>query len=776
MKQHVTILAFLFVTLASFGQQYNVSGVVKDSTNGEDMFGVKVRVQEISNFGASSDPYGFYSLSLPPGNYTLEFRASGYNTKTIKVNVVDQSIRINLELGVESAVKEIAEVKVTAKKKETVMDGTPGETELDLQQARELPNFGGVPDVVEHAKRQPSFKSAGEGNSGYYVRGGGLDQNLVMLDETVLYNPSHLLGFFSVFNADALKTATTYSGGIPAQYGGRTSSVLDITMKDGNSKKFGVSGSLGLIAASAMVEGPIQKDKGSFMISGRRTYADLFLRLSPDDGINQSALYFYDLNMKASYKLTENDKIYLSGYFGRDNFGFGEDFGLQWGNAMGSVRWNHIFDNNLFMKTTVSYGTYDYEFGFGADEDRISLQSVIRDWNFKQHYKLRLNESNVLKFGYESVFHTIEPGNLTAGSNTGIETTDAEPDYALESALFIQNETKFGNRLSLNYGLRYSLFHQLGSGTAYEFDDIGNVTQETSYDNGDLIQFYHGLEPRFSANYLVKDSGNVALKLGYNRNFQYMHLLTNATTSTPTDVWIMSSNNTLPQIADQISFGYFQNSKNGMYKFSSEVYYKYMQNTIDYRNGANVFLNDAVEGDLVYGTGESYGIEFSLKKEIGKLQGFIGYTLSKTTRQFDEINDGEKFSARQDRTHDVSIGAVYRFHPKWTVSTNFVYYTGDAVTFPTSKYAIDGYIVPFYSERNGYRMPDYHRLDLGLTWYNKKTEKFESNWNLSVYNAYGRENAYSIAFQPSEADPNVTEAVQLSLFRWIPTITYNFKF
>ncbi len=772
------IFAILFICFCStvFGQdeKYAISGFVRDSSNGEDLYGITVRVAELENVGARTDPYGYYVLKLRPGTYTLQFRGIGFEDKEVKIDLTSD-VQLDLELAVPSEIQNLSEVKVSAKKEnENITSGTPGEIKLEIEDIKKLPTFGGEVDIVEVAKRQPGFKTAGEGNAGYYVRGGGLDQNLVLLDEAPIYNPSHLLGFFSVFNGDAVKGATIYKGGIPAEYGGRTASVMDIRMKDGNAKRFGVSGGLGLIASRLTLEGPIVKDKGSFMLSGRRTYADLLLKLSDDPSLNSTQLYFYDVNLKANYRLSPKDKIYLSGYIGRDRFGFQDAFGLNWGNLLGTLRWTHVFKQNLIMQTSLIYSDYDFEFGFGTDDDELSVQSVIRDINFKQGFALTINEKNKLKFGYNVIHHTIESGNIRAGSNTGINPYEADPDYGIEGALYVQNDHQISKRFKLNYGLRLSTFNQVGAGTAYEFDESGALLSTQEYGDWENIQFYYGLEPRLSANFVIDSVSSV--KFGYNRNYQYTHLLSNATTSTPTDVWIMSSNNVKPQIADQLSLGYYRNFSDNMYETSVEIYYKDMQNVIDYRTGASTFLNEELEGDLIYGDGESYGIEFFVRKRKGKLTGFAGYTLSRSLRQFDEINGGEKFSARQDRIHDFSISAMYDITDRLSVSANFVYYTGDAVTFPTGKYEVEGMQVPHYSERNGYRMPDYHRLDLALTWQNKKKKRFESSWNFSVYNVYGRENAYSISFEQNEDNPAINEAVQLSLFKWVPTITYNFKF
>ena len=757
-----------------FGQtdKATISGQLKDGENGEDLPFATVSVKELPGIGVTSNIYGFYSLSLPKGEFTIVYQFIGYSTAEKKL-IFDKDITVNIELS--PSAQSLKEVVISAEKdNQNIISNEGSVTKLDAKSIKELPTFGGEVDIVKVMQTQPGVKTAGEGGSGYYVRGGGLDQNLVLLDEAPVYNPSHLLGFFSVFNGDAIKGATMYKGGMMPEYGGRTSSVMDIRMKDGNAKEFGVSGGLGIIASRLTVEGPIVKNKGSFLISGRRTYADLFLGLSQEEGLNQSKLYFYDLNLKANYRISDKDRIFLSGYFGRDQFGFDDVMGMNYGNATGTFRWNHVFSSKLFSNTSVIYSDYGYEFGFGQDEDRIALQSVIKDYNFKQDFSLYASNKHTLKFGLNAIHHTIEPGNLSTGSNTGINSEDAEEKYSIEGAFYIQDEFKLTERLGLNYGFRYSLFQQLGPGTEYSFNNKGEYEDEKVFDYGEYMQYYGGFEPRLSANYLLNPISSI--KLGFNRNYQYMHMLTNATSSSPTDTWIMSSKNVKPQIADQVSLGYFRNFKDNMFETSVETYYKDMQNVIDYRSGANVFLNEQLEGDLVYGDGRAYGVEFMVKKNKGKLTGWLGYTLSRSEKQFDEINNSSWFPARQDRIHDINLVAMYKINDKLTLSGNYIYYTGDAVTFPSGRYEVDGKVVPYYTERNGYRMPDYHRLDLGLTWYTKKTEKFESSWNFSLYNTYGRENAYSISFRPNENDPTITEAVQMSLFKWVPSITYNFKF
>lgn len=646
-------------------------------------------------------------------------------------------------------------------------------TRIDPKSIETVPVLLGEKDIMKTLQLTPGVKSAGDGNSGFFVRGGGLDQNLILLDEAPVYNASHLLGFFSVFNSDAIKDVTLYKGGIPAQYGGRGSSVVDVTMRDGNSKKFGASGGIGLISSRLTLEAPIVKDKGSFVISGRRSYADLFLKLSSDEKIKETALYFYDLNMKANYKLGEKDRIFLSGYFGRDNFNLAKTFAFGWGNSTATVRWNHLFSDKLFSNTSLIYSNFDYSFSIGADDEKFGIKSSIRDYNLKQDFSLYQNANNTIKFGFNAIHHTFRPGEIF-GTNESFNDVKIPSKYALETGLYAQNEQKISESFSLQYGLRYSWFDYLGSGTAYYFNENGDKTGEKTYTKGQSIKQYGGLEPRIAANYRLNELSSV--KASYNRNRQYMHLLSNSTTSAPTDLWVPSSNNVKPQIIDQYALGYFRNFKENVYEASVEVYYKTLQNQIDYRPNAQLVFNNEVEGQLIYGKGMAFGSEFYLKKNKGRLTGWVSYTLSRSLRKFDEVNIGKLFPARQDRIHDFSVVAMYKLNEKISLSANWVFYTGSAVTFPSGKYEVLGQTIPRYTERNGYRMPNYHRLDLGITWYRKRTETRESSWNFSVFNAYARENAYSITFRQNEQDPSKTEAVQVALFKIVPSITYNFKF
>ena len=771
MKLMLAAVAIL-LSVTAFSQNFTVSGSVKDATNGEDLYGAQIKVKELENVGALTNAYGFYSITLEKGTYTLIFRSSGFETQEIAVELTEDKV-INLEMDVPKEIQEIGEVEVKAEKEnDNITSPDMNVTKFTPKEISTIPVLFGEQDIMKTLQLTPGVKGAGEGNAGFYVRGGGADQNLILLDEAPVYNASHLLGFFSVFNSDAIKDVALYKSGIPAEYGGRASSVMDVKMRDGNKKKFAASGGIGLISSRLTLEAPIVKDKGSFILSGRRSYADLFLKLSSNEDQRNTKLFFYDLNMKANYKLGEKDRIFLSGYFGRDNFGFSDIFGFNWGNATGTVRWNHVYGSKLFSNTSFVYSNFDYQFSIGEGEDGFGVKSSIQDFNLKQDYSYYANKNNTVKFGINAIHHTFRPGALTGGNDSFNEVV-LDPRYALEVGAYIQNKQKIGSRLNLIYGLRYSGFNLMGSGKAYEFDEEGTFLSEREYGSWESIKYHHGLEPRFSASYIISENNSV--KASYNRNLQYIHQLSNSTTSSPTDVWVPSSNNIAPQIADQVAVGYYQNLRKNMFHVSSEVYYKNLQNQIDYRNGAQTVLNDLVEGELVYGKGRAYGLELQLEKKKGKLTGWISYTLSRSLRTFDDIDNGKEFPARQDRIHDISVVLMYKLNDAIALSTSWVYWTGDAVTFPSGKYEVGGVTLPFYTERNGYRMPDYHRLDLGMTWYFKDRKNFEHNMNFSIYNAYARENAFTITFREDPDDASKTQAVQTTLFRLIPAITYNFN-
>ena len=770
------LLVFTFFVLnQTVLAQKNVTlnGVIKDNSTGETLIGASIQIMGLKNIGAVTNAYGFYSISIAPGAYKLVYSYVGYQTQ-IKEIKIDKDTEVNVSL---TSTNELTEVIVNAEKKnENVVNPLMGVQKLNVKEINSIPVLFGERDILKTLQLLPGISSAGEGNSGFYVRGGAVDQNLILLDEAPVYNASHLLGFFSTFNSDAIKDVTVYKGGMPSQYGGRLSSVLDIKMNDGNKKDYTVEGGIGLISSRLKVEGPFKQDKSSFMISGRRTYADAFLAFAPDTAIRDNTLYFYDFNAKANYQIDNKNVLYLSGYFGRDKLGLSNTFGFEWGNATGTLRWNHLFSNKLFSNTSVIYSKYDYKIENLLADNNFQVNSSITDYNIKQDFQLAANNDHTLKFGLNAIYHTIEPGRLTSDGNSSVNQITIQNRKGAEIAAYFSDEWRVNDKLNVVYGTRFSNFTLFGAGTFNSYDTEGNITETKTYKAGETVVNYFNLEPRISAS--LQLSENKALKGSFTRNTQNLHLMSNSTATSPTDLYIMNSNNTKPEIADQLSLGYFNNFKNDTYEFSAEVYYKKMQNQIDYRSGTDLRGNQNVEADLVYGQGRAYGIELFLKKKFGDFNGWVGYTLSKTERQFDLINQGNWFNALQDRTHDVSVVGIYKASKRWTLSSTFVYNTGNAVTYPNGKYQLNGSTVFYYSERNAYRAPAYHRLDLAANLEPKiiPNKKYQSSWSFSIYNAYARKNAFAIDFREDPENANKTQVVRTNLFGLIPSVTWNFKF
>lgn len=764
-------LLFSNLLFAQSAQKFTISGTIKDSSTGEALIGVVAAVKELPGTGASTNEYGFYSITLDEGTYHIIYSYLGYRVDTLKISL-HQNIKQNMRLA--TAGSSLQEVKVQATKSNANVTSTQtGTISLSTKEINSIPVFFGEKDVLKTMQLLPGVLSAGDGNSGFYVRGGAADQNLILLDDAPVYNASHLLGFFSVFNSDAIKDVTLYKSGMPSEFGGRLASVEDIRMNDGNDQSYHLNGGIGLIASRLNFEGPIKKGKGSFLLAGRRTYADLFLKLSNNSTLKNSSLYFYDFNAKGNYTLGDKDRIYLSGYFGKDVLGADNVFGVNWGNATGTFRWNHIFGPKLFSNTSLIYSNYNYNIDITAAGLNLGINSVIKDWGVKEEFQYFPNSKNKILFGLNSTFHTIVPGNLTS-NDTMINSTNIQTRYALESAIYAQDEIKISERLKLMGGVRLTTFSLLGPGTFYNYDANGNTTDSSKYSNGQFVKTYINPEPRFNANYMLNEVSSI--KASYDRNVQNLHLLSNSTSSNPTDLWIPSSNNVKPEIADQISIGYYRNFDDNNYEFSVETYYKLMQNQIDYRNGAQLLLNQSVESQLLYGQGRSYGVELFFKKKFGKLTGWIGYTYSNTMTKISGINNGSWYPSRQDIPNDVDIVAIYTLNEKWSFSATWVYNTGYPVTFPSGKYEVDGNIYYYYTSRNGYRMPDYDRMDVGATYKCKKHGHFQGEWALSIYNVYDRWNAYTITFQQNPNNPQETQAQLTALFGIIPSVSYNFHF
>lgn len=745
-----------------------LSGYVRDESSGEALIHATIYAQEMKT-GVVTNEYGFFSFTLPKGAYHFDCSYFGYQIKHFEINL-NKNLQKNILLSLLNI--KLEAITVTGRTREDrVRKNELGALQLNVKEMSEIPVLFGEQDILKSIQLLPGISPAGEGNSAFYVRGGSTDQNLILLDDAPVFNPSHLLGFFSVFNSDAIRDLKLYKGGVPARFGGRASSVLDIHMKEGNMNDYNFAGGIGLISSRFTAEGPIIKDKSSFMISGRRTYADLFLPLSGDPNVKNNKLYFYDLNIKTNLIVNDNNRIYLSGYFGRDVLK-SNDFGFNWGNRTGSLRWNHQFSPSLFSNTTFVLNDYNYltEGNIGG---KFTLTAGIKDMSVKQDYSLSLYNGFTILYGFNSVLHHFTPGKVVSTSHniTNFNVPDKE---AWENALYIFSEQKLSDKWEAGYGLRYSLFSLIGPGTETTYDADENILSKSTFPGGSFYRDYHGFEPRFNLTRLLTEESSI--KIGYNRMSQYINLLSNSTSGTPIDYWLPCSNNIKPQFVSQYSAGYYRELGQKGIDFSVEAYYKDMSHQIDYRNNAEIFLDENAESQLLFGEGRAYGLEFLFRKTSGPLTGWIAYTLSRSEKKINEINDGNWYPARQDRTHDISIVLNYRFNKRLSASTTWVYYTGNAISFPSGKYEIDNNIVNYYASRNGYRMPAYHRLDLGATLLLKKTERFTSELSFGIYNAYARKNAYSILFRTNENNPNITEAVKLYLFTAIPSITWNFKF
>jgi len=799
MKFPFHIFLFLFVSFGVVSQEkYTISGYVTDGRSGEAMIGAKVFVPSISQ-GALTNTYGFYSLTIPAGSYTIEYRATGLNTKAVTVDLT-KDIVFDVELGTD--LQEIQEVEVNAKKGENINSTKLGQIELQIDQIKTLPAFMGEVDVIKTIQLLPGVSSVSEGGQGFYVRGGGPDQNLVLLDEGVVYNAAHLFGFFSVFNVDAVKSVNLIKGGMPANYGGRMSSVLEVNMNEGNNKKFKFKGGIGAISSRLTIEGPLKKDRGSFIVSGRRTYIDVLMKaFIPDSSpFSGSGYYFYDLNLKLNYKLTDKDRIYLSGYYGKDMFTFGnkdDDFkvDMPWGNGIAALRWNHLFTNKLFMNVTTTFSDYMFSFGSQQDEFRFALKSGIRDYGAKVDFSYFPNTRHKIKWGLDYIYHSFTPTSASAEVDSVVfDTGEAQRLFGHETAAYVLDDFDINEKLRVNFGLRYSTYAHTGPFTRYIKGDLSTPDTSIQYSKGDLIKFYQGLEPRISLRYLLPD--NSSIKAGYSYNYQYVHLTSLSAVSLPTDIWYPSTDKVKPQSGYQASIGYFRNFKDDKYETSVEVYYKGMNNLIEFEEGAlpGDNVNDNTDNILVFGKGWSYGVELFIKRTYGKLTGWIGYTWSKTERKFPDLNAGKVYPAKYDRRHDLSVVAGYKLNERWTFGASFIFATGNTLTLPSSWYVQEQSLLFNYGDRNSTRMAPYHRLDLSATLYDKafktKTDKltgeeiqvkkrFRSNWSFSVYNVYNRANPFFLYVDNDgnflSGDFKIT-VKQVTLFPIIPSVTWNFEF
>ncbi len=769
----ILLLALPTSMLAQIKNHFSLSGTIKDKATGETLPGATVSFLELPGTGISTNAYGYYSINVPEGNYTVLAIYTGYKIDTLHLELKNDEQH---NFGLKVSANELNEVvvKSSSSRSNNILTSAAGSQKLTIEDIKNVPVLLGEKDVLKTIQLLPGIAAAGDGKSGFFVRGGDADQNLLLLDEATVYNASHLLGFFSVFNSDAIKDIVIYKSGMPASYGGRLSSVEDIQMNDGNNQKFSVNGGLGLIASRLTVDGPLANDKGSFVISGRRTYADLFTKLATDTSVKNTKLYFYDFNLKANYQLDASNRIFLSGYFGKDYLRIKNANGIDYGNSTATFRWNHIFSSSLFSNTSLIYNSFNYNTHFQSNTNNVTVGSAITDYHLKQNFNYYINSDNKLDFGVESIFHLTQPGAATVSQTSNFNPIVLQKRYSLESAAYMSHEWAATHKLKITYGLRISDLSVLGPGDFYTYDAAGKITSTNNYGSSKVVKNYITPEPRFSASYQLNDSSSV--KFTYDRTAQNIHLLNNSSASSPTNVYLPSSNVVKPEIGDQVSMGYYRTFHQDLFEFSTEIYYKALQNQFDYKNGANLVGNENIEADLLFGTGRAYGWETYIKKKRGKLTGWLSYTLSKTERKINGINNNGYYLASQDQTNHLSIVGLYQASKRWTFSADFVYNTGTPVTYPNGKFGLDGAPVYAYGERNSQRLPAYNRLDLGATLYVKKTRKIESSWNFSIYNVYGQSNPYTIVFQTDPNDKSKTQVQQTTLFKMVPSVTYNFKF
>ena len=781
-------LLSLFTIIGFSQEKVTLSGVVSDIDNNETLIGVSVYIAEL-NIGTYTNEYGFYSITLPKGSYTTQISYVGFTTIVEKIEI-NQNVKKNFSL--KESNQELNEVVITKNiYRNNIKKPEMSVNKLSVNTIKQMPAILGETDLIKSILTLPGVTNAGEGQSGFNVRGGSADQNLVLLDEATIYNTSHLFGFFSVFNTDAIKDIKLYKGGIPSRFGGRVASVLEIYQKDGNSADFHMNGGIGIISSRLLAEGPIVKNKGSFLLAGRSSYAHLFLKLTD----NKNSAYFYDLNTKLSYKLNENNNLYVSGYFGRDVFSLNESFVNTYGNSVFNVRWNHLFSNKLFSNLSLIYS--DYYYGLTLDFIGFNWESSVKNYNFKYDLKHYISEKVKLYYGANTIYYDFNPGKIEpTNSNSGINPDQLAKKYAFEPSAYIDVEQQITDKLAVNYGLRYSRFYRLGNeeinlyannqAVVYNEDfqiyEKGTPTGTKSYGKNETIAQFGNLEPRFSIAYTINE--NNSIKASYNRMSQYLHLISNTQSPTPLDVWTPSDDYLKPQILDQVAFGYFKNFKNDDYSLEIETFYKKLKNRVDYIDGADLIANDDIEQVVLNGEARAYGLEILARKNNGKLYGWISYTLSRSEQRTPGrnaietgINNGEWYKTGWDKLHNVSVTSMYKLNEKWSFSSIFSLQSGQPVTYPNGQYQYQGITVPTYGLRNENRLPTYHRLDISATLVPKKNKNrnWYGEWVFGIYNVYSRKNAASISFRQNQDSGN-NEAVRLSIFGIVPSVTYNFKF
>lgn len=765
-------------------RQYTLSGYIRDTETGETLLYASIQDQALGT-GTTTNLYGFYSLTLPAGTRRIVFAYLGYEPQTMEIEL-DRDMDINISLQAASAT--LQEVVVAGKgADESVQEVRMSRLDVPVEDIKKLPSLLGEPDVIKMIQTLPGVTSAGEGTSSFFVRGGSADQNLILIDEAPVYEVSHFFGLYSVFNSDIIKSAELYKGGIPAKYGGRLSSLLEVTTRDGNNQKLGGSGGIGLLAAKASLEGPLFSEKASFIASARRSYADLFMKL--DEDLKDNAMQFNDINAKINWRPNQNNRIFLAAYSGRDVWKFADNFGMDWGNTTTTLRWNHLYSDQLFSNLSLVYSNFDYKLEDTDGVDGFEWKAGQEEFSLKLDNSYFFHPNVSLHFGYQGIYRKFAPGKITPNDPGSIfRETELEQQYALEHSLYAGLEHRVSERLSLEYGLRYSIFQQMGEGTVFQYaqpDDRLDLTVIDSvyYGRMEPIITYANPEPRFSARYLLDDHSS--LKFSYNRMVQNIHLISNSTVPIPFNTWAPSSTHLRPQKADQWALGYFRNLRNNSLEFSAEVYYKTSTDITEFADHADIFFNPYLAKEFRQGEAESYGLELYLRKAKGRLRGFTSYTWSKTEQTVPDVNQGQSFAANHDRRHQLNMALTYDINNKWNVGANFTYATGRPITLPTGSFTYENYPVNYYSGRNGYRLPDFHRLDISATLEPRKNtdRRWKNSYNFGIYNVYNRKNPFTIyTRKKQDADGNIIgngnerEARMIYLFGILPYVSWNFHF
>ncbi|SHG54046.1 TonB-dependent Receptor Plug Domain [Chryseolinea serpens] len=779
----LSFAVFFLISVVALGQEkVTLNGYVRDVSNGEELIGVTVYIPKMSA-GTVTNPYGFYSLTLPKGTYEIQFSYVGYAVQTVTVDL-QGDVERNVDMLSETTVMQ--EVTVTDKRvDENVVSLQMSKNTLDMNRVRKLPALFGEVDIIKNIQMLPGVITAGEGTSSFYVRGGSADQNLILIDEAPIYDPSHLFGLFSVFNADVIKDSELYKGGIPARFGGRLSSILEVRTKDGNNKKLGVTGGIGTMASRIMVEGPLVKDKASFIVSARRSYVDLFLRAANNDNL----VHFYDVNAKVNWKGNNNNRFFAAFYSGRDVFNFGNQFGFAWGNRTATFRWNHLFNERLFSNTSIIVSNFDYKLELKDPVQGFKWTSNLEELSVKNDLSYFINTNNDLTFGYHITGRRFSPGRIAPNTEGSMfEEVNLQKMYALDHGIYISNQQRLTDRITLDYGLRLSIFQNLGATDIYEYTDPQDNsrpvrTDTLHYGAWQNIKTYVNLEPRAAARYMLGEGQSV--KVSYNRMVQNTHLIAAGTVPVPFNTWNPSSPYLKPQLADQVAAGYFRNFKDNMLEFSAEAYYKSMKDVTDFADNADIFFNQDLSTEFRQGKSYSYGLELLLNKKEGRLTGSVGYTWSKTMRKIPGVNQGQEFPANYDRRNVVNIQAAYDYSARWTFGATFSYSTGRPITLAEGKYQFQSYNPDIVTSRNGYRLPAFHRLDLSATYSPRKNEgrRFKGTWVFAVYNAYNRQNPFTIYTRVTKnkdgdtiGDGYTKEARMIYLFPILPSVTYNIKF